>query len=60
MGIENNNERDLKDLREMRRNTESLKRNDGAQKEILIAPLKLPRFSSLLKSPIVPSTSPGW
>lgn len=44
VGIENNNRRDLKDLRGMRRNTKSLKRNDGERKGILIAPLKLPAF----------------
>ena len=45
-GIENNNERDLKDLRGMRRTTMSLKMNDGERKEILIAPLRLPGLFS--------------
>src|SRR5712664_2096207 len=43
--IENNNVRNFKDLRGMRRNAKSLKRNNKAHKGILIAPLKLPRFS---------------
>ena len=47
VGIENNNGRDFRDLQEMRRNTKSLKRNDEEGKGILIAPLKLPRFSRL-------------
>jgi len=45
VGIENKNARDFKDLKEMRRNSKSLKRNDRERKELLIAPLKLPRFS---------------
>jgi hypothetical protein len=49
VGIENNNVRNLKDLREMRRNTKSLKRNNEACKGILIAPSKLPRFSRSLR-----------
>jgi hypothetical protein len=32
----------------MRRNAKSLKRNKRARKEILIAPSKLPRFSSVV------------
>jgi len=44
-GIESNNNRDYKDLREMRRTAESLKSNDGERKGILIAPSKLPGFS---------------
>ena len=48
MGIENNNGRDFKDLRGMRRSLKSLKRNDGERKGILIAPLMLPRFSRQL------------
>jgi hypothetical protein len=43
VGIENNRVRNLKDLREMRSNTKSLKRNDEERKAILIAPSKLPR-----------------
>jgi hypothetical protein len=45
VGIENNNGRDFKDLCGIRRNTKSLKGNDGEREGILIAPLKLPRFS---------------
>jgi hypothetical protein len=45
VGIENNDGLDFKDLRGMRRNTKSLKRNDGEPKGILIAPLMLPHFS---------------
>ncbi len=48
VGIENNNGRNFKDLRGMRRNTKSLKRNDGERKGSLIAPSKLPRFSSIV------------
>jgi hypothetical protein len=44
VGIENNDVRNFKDLRGMRRNTKSLKRNKRARKGILIAPSKLPRF----------------
>jgi hypothetical protein len=50
VGIENNGGRDFEDLRGTRRNTKSLKRNDGERKGILIAPLMLPRFSRLLSS----------
>jgi hypothetical protein len=45
VGIENNNVRNFKDLQGMQRNPKSLKRNNEACKGILIAPLKLPRFS---------------
>ncbi len=45
VGIENNNVRNFKDLRGIRRNAKSLKRNDGTREGILIAPSKLPRFS---------------
>jgi hypothetical protein len=48
VGIEDNNVRDFNDLRGMQRNTKSLKRNDEACKGILIAPSKLPRFSSVV------------
>ena len=44
-GIENNDERNFKDLRGMRRNTKSLKWNKRICKGILIAPSKLPRLS---------------
>jgi hypothetical protein len=44
VGIENNDGRDFKDLRGMRQNSKSLKRNDGARKEVLIAPLQRPQF----------------
>jgi hypothetical protein len=57
VGIENKNGRDFKDLREMRRNTKSLKRNDREGNGILIAPLKLPRFSCP-PSPIVADYRP--
>ena len=46
VGIENNNVRNPKDLRGMARNAKSMKRNNEACKGILIAPSKLPRFSS--------------
>jgi hypothetical protein len=36
--IENNNVRNFKDLRGMRRNAKSLKRNDGHAKEFLLLP----------------------
>jgi hypothetical protein len=48
VGIENNDVRNFKDLRGMRRNTKSLKRNNEVRKGILIAPSKLPRSSSFL------------
>jgi len=48
VGIENNDEQNLKDLRGMRRNAKLLKRNERACKGILIAPSKLPRLSSVL------------
>src|SRR5260370_17656514 len=48
VGIENNDEGNFKDLRGMSRNTKSLKRNNEASKGILIAPSKLPRFSSVV------------
>jgi hypothetical protein len=44
VGIEKNSGRDFKDLRGMRRNAKSLKRNDGERSVIHIAPLMLPRF----------------
>src|SRR5260370_32311916 len=48
VGIENNDEWNFKDLRGMARSAKSLKRNDGERKGILIAPSKLPRFSSVV------------
>ena len=45
VGIENTNGRDFRDLRGIRRNSESLKRNGVEGEGMLIAPLKLPRFS---------------
>jgi hypothetical protein len=42
----------FKDLRGMTRNPKSLKRNDDVSKGILIAPSKLPRFSSAVKIPM--------
>jgi len=50
VGIENNGGWDFEDLRGLRRNTKSLKRNDGGRKGILIAPLMLPRSSLPLNS----------
>jgi hypothetical protein len=49
VGIENNNIRNFKDLRGMTRNAKSLKRDERARKGILIAPSKLPRFSSVVE-----------
>jgi len=49
VGIENNDDWNLKDLREMRRNAKSLQRNGEADKGILIAPSKLPRFPRSLR-----------
>jgi hypothetical protein len=51
VGIENNAGRVFKDLRGMRRNTKSLKRNGGERQGIPIAPLMLPRFCRPLDSP---------
>jgi hypothetical protein len=50
VGIENNNGRDFKELRGTLRNAKSLQTNDRERKRILIAPLKLPRFSRSLSS----------
>jgi len=47
--IENNSGPDFKDLRGMRRNTKSLKNNEGERKGILIAPLMRPRLFRPLK-----------
>jgi hypothetical protein len=47
VGIESNDVRNFKDLRGMLRNTKLLKRNKRARKGTLIAPSKLPRFSSV-------------
>ena len=49
MRIGNNGGGNSNDLRGMRRNAKSLKRNEGEGEAILIAPLKLPRFSARLK-----------
>jgi hypothetical protein len=51
VGIENNGVRNFKDLRGMTRNTKSLKKNDEACRGILVAPSKLPRFSSSIEIP---------
>jgi hypothetical protein len=51
VGIENNDERNFKDLRGMTRNAKSLKKNDEACRGILIAPSKLPRFSRSIEIP---------
>jgi hypothetical protein len=45
VGIENNDVRNFKELRGIRGNAKSLKKNKRARKGILIAPSKLPRFS---------------
>jgi len=45
VGIENNTERNLKDLEEMLGSSKSLKRNNGECKEILIGPSMAPHFS---------------
>jgi hypothetical protein len=52
VGIENNDERNFKDLRGMRRSAKPLKNNMRACKGILIAPSKLPRFSRFPKFPL--------
>jgi hypothetical protein len=51
VGTENNGVRNFKDLRGMTRNAKSLKKNDEACRGILIAPSKLPRFSSSIEIP---------
>ena len=51
VGIENNGVRNFKELRGITRNAKSLKKNDGACRGILIAPSKLPRFSSSSEIP---------
>jgi hypothetical protein len=51
VGIENNGVRNFKDLRGMARNAKSLKKNNEACRGILIAPSKLPRFSSGIEIP---------
>jgi len=53
VGIENNNERNLKDFEEMLGNTKSLKRNNRECKGILIGPSMAPHFSRCLNSVIV-------
>ena len=57
MGIENNDERNFKDLRGMRKNTKSLKRNERTRKGILIAPSKLHHFSLCLRFSLSTSSS---
>ena len=44
VGIENNTDRNLKDLEEMLGSAKTLKRNNGECKEILIGPSMAPRF----------------
>jgi hypothetical protein len=44
VGIENNTERNLKDLEEMPGSAKSLKRNNGECREILIGPSMAPHF----------------
>jgi len=46
VGIENNTDRNLKDLEEMLRNAKALKRNNRKSKGILIGPSMAPRFFS--------------
>lgn len=50
VGIENNNGRDFRYLRGMRRSANSLKRNGGGCQGTRVAPLKLPRISALHNS----------
>jgi len=45
VGIENNTNRNSKDLEEMLGSAKELKRNNGECKGILIGPLMAPRFS---------------
>ncbi len=45
VGIENNTDRNFKDLEEMLGSAKTLKRNNRECKGILIGPLKAPRFS---------------
>jgi len=45
VGIENNTDRNLKDLEEMLGNAKALKRNNRERKGILIGPSMAPRFS---------------
>jgi len=45
VGIENNTDRNLKDLEEMLGNTKALRRNNWESKGILVGPSMAPRFS---------------
>ncbi len=45
VGIENNVDRNFKDLEEMLGSAKALKRNNGEQQGILIGPPMAPRFS---------------
>ena len=45
MGIENNAERNFKELTETVRNAETLKRNNQERKGFLVGPSMAPRFS---------------
>jgi hypothetical protein len=49
VGIENNTNRNSKDLEEMLGSAKELKRNNGECKGILIGPLMAPRFSRCTK-----------
>ncbi len=52
VGIENNTDRNFKDLEEMLGSAKTLKRNNRECKGILIGPLKAPRFSSADEIPL--------
>ena len=66
VGIENNADRNFKDLEEMLGNGKALKRNNGECKGILIGPLMAPRFffdhrdSVTVYFPNCPSRSVGF
>ena len=51
MGIENNADRNFKDLEEMLGRAKELKRNNRECKGILIGPLMVPRFFSAAEIP---------
>jgi hypothetical protein len=52
VGIENNDVRNFKELRGIRGNAKSLKKNKRARKGVLIAPSKLPRLSPFYEDSI--------
>jgi hypothetical protein len=51
VGIENNTERNLKDLEEMLRSVKTLKRNNEEFSGILVGPSMAPRFFERMKFP---------